>query len=348
MKWGILPALGLLLAALPSSTNYGLHNYGFGSGGTGSSSSSSYKLNATTGETSNQQSTSTSFKSRPGNQNEQQSNVPPAPTFTNPSNYYDKLKVVVSTGNNASTAKFSLAISSDNFVTTQYVHPDGTISTTFTAATDLQTFTAWGGAAGQLVIGLTPGTTYKIKANAMQGNFTETEYGPTASAATSTPSVSFSIFTDSQPSGPYVTSFPKLLPATVVSANDKIWFNLTTNADNGASVYINSKNAGLKSTNNGFTIASATADLSSAATGYGAQGQSVTQTSGGPFAMISPYNGATQNVGVLTTALQPIFSAATPVTGGSGSLLLKARAASTTPESSDYGDVITLTSAASF
>ncbi|MDB5169561.1 MAG: hypothetical protein JWO41_917 [Candidatus Saccharibacteria bacterium] len=347
MKWGFLPAISLLLAAMPSSTNYGLHNYGFGSGGTSSSTSSSYKLNATTGEVSNTQSTSATYQSRPGNQNEQQSNVPPAPTFTNPSNYYDKLKFVISTGNNASTAKFAVAISSDNFVTTLYVHPDGTASSTL-SLTDRQTYVAWGGASGQLVTGLSSTTTYKMKVNAMQGNFTETEFGPTASAATVAPSISFSIFTDTQPTAPFTTSFPNLLPATVVSTNDKLWFNLTTNADAGAIIYISSQFAGLKSNNNGNTIVSATADLTSASSGYGAQNQSVTQTSGGPFSMVAPFNGAGQNVGALTTSLQPIFSSSLPVTAGSGSLLIKAKAASTTPSSNDYGDKITLTSAAVF
>lgn len=347
MKWGILSAVSLLFATLPSSTNYGLHNYGFGSGGTSDSTSTNYQLNATTGETSNTQSTSTTYKARPGNQNTQQSNVPPAPTFTNPSSYYDKLKFVLNTGGNASTTKFGVVISSDNFVTTLFVHADGTASSTFTIA-DLQTYAAWGGASGQLITGLSINTTYKIKVNAMQGTFTQTEYGPTASATTGTPSISFSIFTDSQPTAPFTTSFPNLLPATVVNSNDKIWFNLTTNADVGANIYISSLNAGLKSNANGFTITSATADLSSASSGYGAQDQSVTQTSGGPFSMVAPFNGATQNVGVLSTVLKPIFTTSLPVTGGSGSLLLKAKAASTTPESSDYGDKITLTSAANF
>lgn len=348
MNWGLLPTLALLLAALPSSGSYSLHNYGFGSGGTSSSTSTNYKVNATTGETSNQQSTSTTYKARSGNQNAQQSNVPPAPTFSNPANYYNKLKVVLNTGNNASTAKFSIAISSDNFVTTQYVHPDGTISNSFTPASDLQTYAAWGGAGGQLITGLSNTTTYVVKANAIQGDFTETEYGPTATAATVAPSVSYSIYTDSQASAPFITSFPKLLPATVVNSNDKIWFNLTTNADAGAVIYISSSNGGLKSANNGYTIASATADLSSASIGYGAQGQSVGQTSGGPFSTTAPFNGSAQNVGILKTSLQPIFSSSQPVTGGIGSLLIKARAAANTPESSDYGDKITLTSAAVF
>ncbi len=348
MTWGILSALGLLMAVLPTSTNYGLNNYGFGSGGTGSSSSTNYKVNATTGEPSNTQSTSTTYKARSGNENVQQSNVPPAPSFTNPANYYDKLKLIISTGNNPSTTKFGVVISSDNFVTTLYVHPDGTSSTTFTAATDLQTYAAWGGASGQLISGLSVNTTYLIKVNAMQGYFTQTEYGPTATASTVKPSISFSIFTDTQPTAPFVTSFPNLLPATVVNSNDKLWFNLTTNANAGAIIYISSTNAGLKSTTNGYTIASATADLSVASTGYGAQDQSVAQTSGGPFVKVAPFNGATSNVGLLTALLQPIFSSAQPVTGGSGSLLLKARAATITPEASDYGDKITLTSAAIF
>ncbi len=55
-----------------------------------------------------------------------QANVPPAPTFTNPASNYDRLKVVVNPGNNASDAVFAIAISSDDFVTTQYVQSNAT------------------------------------------------------------------------------------------------------------------------------------------------------------------------------------------------------------------------------
>jgi hypothetical protein len=337
----------LLFAALPSSANYGIHNYGFGSGGTSNSTSSNYGLNATTGQTSNVQSSSATYQAKIGNQNAQQSYVPPAPTFTNPASYYDRLLIVINPGTNPSTAKFSIAVSSDGFTTTQYVRPDGTLSSSF-AVGDLQTFSAWGGSSGQLILGLSPNTTYQAKVNSMTGAYTETQYGSAASATTSVPSISFSIYTDSQSTPPFVTTIGTLLPATVVNSADKLWFNLTTNADNGAMVYISSSNAGLTSTHSGYTIASASADLASASTGYGAQVQSATQTSGGPLTIVSPFNGSAQTVGGLTTGFQQIFTASAPITGANGSILFKARAAATTPASDDYQDKVSLIGAGSF
>lgn len=339
--------IGLLFATMPSSTNYQLHNYNYGSGGTANSTSTNYSLNANTGGTNNVQSTSTNYKARSGNNNTQQANVPPAPTFTNPASYYDKLKFVLNTGNNPTDTKFAIAISTDNFVTTKYVKSDDTVGTTLTSG-DYQTYAAWGGASGQNVIGLTPATTYKIKVTAIQGKFTQTEYGPTATAATVTPSITFSIFTDSNPTPPFVTSFGQLLPATVTSAADKIWANLSTNADSGAMVYLSSVNAGLRSPSKSFTLSSATANLGAVSTGYGAQGFSTTQTSGGPLSIVSPFNVSAQNVGVITTGAQAIFSSTAPITGGSGSFKLMAKASSQTPSSSDYSDTLTVVAAASF
>ena len=338
---------GLLFATLPSSTNYGLNNYGFGSGGNSSSSSANYSLNGISGEVSNTQSGSTNYNARSGNNNEQQVPVPPAPSFTNAANYYNKLKFVINPGTNASDAKFAIAISSDGFVTTQYVQVDDTVGSSLTIS-NFQTYTAWGGASGQFVVGLAPSTSYQIKVSAIQGAFDQTEFGPTASAATVAPSISFSMFTDSQPTAPFSTGFGSLLPATVTTASDKIWINLATNAESGASVYLNSANGSLHSTARGTDITSATADLSATSTGYGAQVVATSQTSGGPLTSLSPYNVASNNVGILSTLLTPIFTTSTPITGGSGDFKLLAKASSQTTESSDYQDTLTLTAAAAF
>lgn len=345
----VMAGLTTLLAAMPASSNYTLRNYNYGSGGN-SSSSSSYSLNATTGQVSNTQSTSATYKARPGEINVQQAYVPAAPTFTNPSNYYNKLHFVVNPGTSPSDTKFTIAISSDNFVTTQYVQSDDTVGAAKVIG-DYQTYTAWGGASGQNVIGLTPGTTYQIKVNAMQGNFTETEYGPTASAATVPPSLTFDIDVspiDTSTSPPYVTTFPNLLPGVVTTDTDKVWISLDTNANSGGMVYIQSAKAGLKSNTTGVTIASASADLSVASTGYGVQGSTATQTSGGPLSISAPYNVTAQNVGFVDTALRQLFSSPAPITAGRGSVFLKAKSAASTPAAADYQDVLTLVAAGSF
>ncbi len=337
----------VLFAAMPASSSYKLNNYNYGSGGTGSSTSTNYSLNATTGETSNVQSSSTNYSVRSGNNNTQQAIVPVAPTFTNPANYYNKLKFVINPGASPSDTKFSIAISTDNFVTTQYIQIDNTVGNTKV----YQTFATWGGASGQLVVGLTPSTTYKIKANAIQGNFTETEYGPTASSATVAPSITFDIDTaaaDIETSPPYSVSFTSLLPGTVVGSTEKIWVDLDTNAESGAGVFISSLNGGLRSARLSYTITSATADLASASSGYGAQGLSVTQTSGGPLALSSPYNGAGQNVGILNSTIRQLLASTLPITAGRASVQIKAKASIATPSSSDYGDTLTITTAGLF
>jgi hypothetical protein len=341
---------GLLFAATPSSGNYELHNYGFGSGGTSNSSSENYSLEGTTGEVGGGENTSTNYKLRSGNSNAQQSYVPLAPAFDNPSNYYNKLHFVINPADNPATAKYSIAISTDDFVTTKYVQNDNTIGST-RGAEDYQTYAAWGGSTGQFVVGLAAATTYKVKVNSMQGSFTETEYGPAASAATVAPSITFDIDVSSSNSDtnpPHTASFGDLLPATVTDADKKIWIDLDTNADAGAKVYIRSANGGLKSPGRNYTIISASANLASATSGYGVQGSSATQSGGGPLSIVAPYNVSSQNVGAVDTATQAIFSSSNQITAGRGSLTLKAKSAAQTPSSDDYQDILTLTAAAAF
>ena len=343
-------AMAMLFAQMPSSSSYELRSYGIGSGGTSNSTSTNYQLNAITGETSNTQTTSTNYTSRSGNNNVQQAEVPVAPTFTNPANYYNKLRFVINPSDNPSDTLFSIAISTDDFVTTQYIQNDNTVGAV-KGIEDYQTYAAWGGGSGQLVIGLTHSTTYKIRVNSFQGTFTETEYGPAATAATVAPSITFDIDVsaiDTETGSPYSTSFGDLLPATVTNAAAKVWVDLETNGESGGKVYVSSSSAGLQSAAKSFTITSATADLSPATMGYGAQGSTATQSSGGPFSVVAPYNVASQNVGVLDAATRTIFSSSTPVTAGRGSFFLKAKAAATTPASEDYQDTLTLTAAASF
>jgi len=67
-------------------------------------------------------------------------NVPGAPTFTNPSNYYNKLKIVIKHSSNPTDAQYAIAVSNDNFVSnTKYVQSDTTLGTTPV----WQTYTSW-------------------------------------------------------------------------------------------------------------------------------------------------------------------------------------------------------------
>lgn len=339
--------LSPLFAGMPASSSYQLNNYGFGSGGTSNSTSTNYRLNATTGEQSNVQASSTNYSARSGNQNTQQANVPAAPTFTNPASHYNRLRFIISQSSTATDYRYSIAVSSDNWATTRFVQLDNTLGTNRV----FQTYALWGGASGQYVTGLSPSTTYQMRVNAMQSDFTEGQYGPAASAATVAPQITFDIdvaATDIETSPPYAAAVGTLLPNTVVTSTSRIWVDLATNAESGALVYVSSQHGGLRSSTLNTTITSATADLSVAATGYGAQIASVAQASGGPLTAVAPYNGSTQNVGILNTVIRELFSTTAPITSGRGSFTVKGKASGQTPAAGDYQDTLTLTTAGIF
>lgn len=346
---GVTTAL-LLFAANPSSGNYLLESYGVGTGGTAGSDSSNYSIQGITGEASGTQLSSSQYAVNSGLVGAEQANVPAAPTFTNPSNYYNKLHFVIDTGGNASDATFAIAISTDDFVTTNYVQSDNTVGASL-GTEDYQTYTNWGGASGEDVVGLSPSTTYKIKVRAFHGKFTESAYSATATAATVSPTLSFDIdisASDTETSPPYTIGFGDLLAGTVTNSTQKIWFDFDTNANSGGNVYFYGQNTGLTSAARSYTIASSSTDLASANEGYGAQSVSATQSSGGPLSAVAPYDGTSQNVGIIDPSVRQIYTASAPVTGGRMSVFLKAKARTITPQATDYADSITAVASASF
>jgi hypothetical protein len=345
---GLLLGIGLIFAAAPSSTNFTLKSYDFGSGGTSSSTSTNYSLNGISGEQSASGQTSSSYSTVSGINATIDANEPPAPSVTNPSNYYDRLQIVLNTANNPSDTRYLIAISSNGFTTTQYVQSSNSIGTS-QALINYQTYTAWGGASGFYVTGLAASTTYQVKVKALEGNFSGSPYGPIASAATVAQQVSFGL-TTSPTSAPLTVSFPSLTPGSVISGNASAVVSLTSNADNGGTVYIKSANGGLTSVFASTTISSATANLTAATSGYGAQvnSSSTTQTAGGPFTIVSPFNGTGNSVGGLATTLQPILVTGGPITSGTSTIALLAKVSNITPSASDYSDSLTLVAAMNF
>jgi len=274
----------------------------------------------------------------------QQANVPTA-TLVNSSNWYNKLLLTVGNQNNPTDTLFAIAISTDDFATTNYVQNDGTVGATL-GSEDYQTYANWGGVSGEYVINLSPGTTYKVKVKARQGDFTESPYGPVASAATSNSTLSFDIdvaSSDTETSAPYTIALGALSAGAVTTATDRIWVDLATNAENGGFVYVYDVYAGLKSTNVNYTITSATANLSSVSEGYGLRVASASN-----FSSVSPYDGASENVGVVDSTIRSIFSSGSPISGGRGSVYVKAKSASSTPAANDYADTLTMIASGSF
>jgi hypothetical protein len=337
-----------LFAALPGTSNYQLHDYGFGNGG-GTASSSNYSVEGIAGEIGQDGATNT-YGLRAGLLGTQLANVPEAPTLTNPSDWYNKLHLVLTTSGNANDTTYAIAISSDSFATTQYVQDDHTVSSAL-GPEDFQDYTTWGGASGFNIIGLRPDTTYEVKVKARQGEFSESAFGPSASEATAQVSLTFDIDvanTDSESAPPYNLDFGIVSSGSVVSSPDKIWLDIASNADNGAFVYVVSQNNGLLSPTTSYTISSVTGDLSSLSEGLGAQKVSVAQSAGGPLAAESPYDGTSDNIGAIDTQYRQLLASSAPITDGRASFLLKIKTTSTTPAASDYTDIYTLVASAAF
>jgi len=343
----------LLFASLPATSNYQLNSYGFGNGGSAGSSTSTYALEGISGEISGATSTTTNYNLKPGFIESQQASAPAIKTFDNGSStYYNKLHFVIedtlpNNPNFPSDTLFALQISTtSNFSSNvNYVKSDLTIGASLNT-TDYQTYITWGGSSGSNIIGLSPNTTYYLRAKAAQhlfsqsgGRFTESGYGPSLSASTVNPSLSFSV-------SPSSVNIGSLLVNTVVDSPTNISITFATNAASGGAVYANGQNAtaGLHTTKGNSTIPSATGDLSSLSHGFGAQ------ISGTPsqISKVSPYDGSAGNVGVIDTSIRKIFSASAPVTSGSGTVLLKAKSAYSDPAEADYTETVTFVAAATF
>lgn len=333
-----------LFVTFPTSSNYMLRSYEFGGGGE-SMSSTNYFVEGTVGEVALEGS-STNFQMGAGLQYVQMAYTPGAPTLTNTASFYNKLHITINNANNPSDTVFAIAISDDNWTTTRYVQNDNTVGVSL-GLEDYQTYAQWGSGTGEDIIGLTPDTTYKVKVKAMQGTYTEGPYGPEASAATSPLTISFDIdvaATDQETSAPYTVSLGDVNIGSVTTASDKIWVDFSTNADSGGFVYISGSNGGLYSTTLGHTISSSTTNLASTGEGFGVRVNSVTN-----LTAQTPYDGASDNVGVVDGTIRELLSSGgAPVTSGRGSLLVKVKTSTTTPSANDYADIITLIASAVF
>ena len=334
----LLPLSVLLLATFSSSPSFNLNSYSLGPGGTNSSTSTTYKAQANVGETSNGSTNSPTYILNNGGVQTQQLNVPLAPTLSNGSGtYYNKLLVTVNVGILPSDTVYAIDISSDNFVSNNYIQVDGTqTSTAF-----YQTYTSWGGASGTYAINLAPSTSYKVKVAAKQGLYTNTVYGPFASSSTVAPSIVFSL-------SPSTVSLGNLNAGSVISSGSPVTFNFDTNAASGGNIYVAGKSGGLHSTKSSYTINALSANLTVQTEGFGLKGASAMQTSGGPLSILAPYNGAANNVGTESTTYTSVFSSPNSIVGGVGTLNFLAKSASIDPANQDYQEILTFVASASF
>jgi len=215
----------------PQSTNYELRNWGFGAGGTESASSNTYSLQGIAGEQSSNAAQSTNYQLQSGLEPAIIIPVPPAPTFTNPATNYDRLHFVIKQASSSADITYALSISSDNFAADiRYVNTDGTVGSSLHAS-NFQTYTSWGGSAGNWITGLKNNTTYYLRATAQQGKFTQSAWGPIASVATSNSTLTFTLSASS-------ITFNNLTSGnSYTDSSQSTTFTTSTNSYNGYVVY---------------------------------------------------------------------------------------------------------------
>jgi hypothetical protein len=300
-----------IASAGPQSDTYELKEYGFASAGTEAegSDSTTYTIFATAGEVDNGSIDSTSFRSGNGLTYTMQANVPAAPTFTNPGSNYDRLKFVLDDGDNPTDTTFAIAISDDDFVTTRYVQDDLTIGNTL-GAEDWQSYASWGGASGSTITGLAPNKTYKIKAKAVQGDFTESGWSAEASAATIDSTLTFGVdsaaieFNDLGPSNSYTDSSKTTILTTSTNAyNGYVVYGWNTqpltNGSNTIAAYGSSNASPTTWSGTGFGYSTNDSDLSG--------GTADRFTNGGPkyagFGTSGPGDPVADHAGPVTTPI---------------------------------------------
>jgi hypothetical protein len=178
-----------------------------------------------------------------------------------------------------------------------------------------------------------------VEVSAYDGSFTQSVYGPSASASTVAPSLIFSVSPNSQNIG-------TLTGGQITTGASNVSFGLTTNANSGASIYVAGAYTGLYSALKGATIpaVSGSANLASQTHGFGLQSVSASS----PLASVSPFNGSGNTVGGETTTPEPMYTSSSPVSSGTASAEVQAKPSTTDPASSDYQEILTFVAAASF
>jgi hypothetical protein len=326
-----------IFAAFSSSTTYELQNFSVGGGATNSSASTTYSLQGSTGEQTSGTSNSSTYTNGNGSINTEQINVPLAPTLSNGSGAYtNELNVIINTNSNPSDTTYAIAVSTDNFATVNYVGASGTLQ----SSQYYQSYTAWGGGTGSFITSLYSGTTYEVKVAAMEGVFTNTNFGPYATQATGASSTTFSI-------SPSTLNLGNLLPNSIITSSS-ITFGFATTGFHGGSVYVSGTTNQLYSPTQATSISSYSGNLTSPSQGFGIQVTSASQSSGGPFSSVSPYNGTGNIVGSESVIPAQILTAPSYISGGSATAVIQAKASNLTPAARDYSETLTFVAAASF
>lgn len=186
----LIPAVAI--AQTMTGGSYQIENSTFDGGGGEESSSANYSSRGSAGDIETGDSQSSNYVNPSGFEPGAYPGVPGQPTLVNTGgNLYNSLDFVVVPGDGQqSDTTYAIAISSDDFATTQFVQTDDTVGPNEA----WQTYVGWNSSTGERITGLAPNTTYKIKVKASYGSGSdaadsESGYSLETSAATVGPSL---------------------------------------------------------------------------------------------------------------------------------------------------------------
>lgn len=286
---------------------------------------------------------------------------------------YDRFKLEIDYQDNPVDALFLVSITEVSSGIEYFLQSDNTIDTTYDI-NDYQTICQLEGADSRSgsgcqnsgdpewdetlqssnVYGLGGNVTYSVKTRALNGDFTESQWGPSVQVTTLEPTLALDIdigpTTAADTLSPHNINFEKIQPATVETADDKIWIDQNTNLVNGFSLYIKDLNSGLDNGNSDL-IPSETEDISvdpNGNGGFGVQEFSIAEDNFGPLKVDAAFDLSGDSVRGLSPTEQLLFFTQNSgsdkgiITNGRGSLTLKLLAPINI-ESGSYTDTLTFT-----
>lgn len=283
-------------------------------------------------------------------------------TVCGPSGCYDRARFEIDTQNNPDDTLYSIQISTDNFASDiRYIDGVTKRPTNIAGITvaDFLTKSSWESTTTN-ILGLESDTTYYVRATALHGDFTQSSAGPSLSATTSLPTMTYDLDiapttgSTTESGAPYTVTFSnnsKLIQTgPTQTSDDLIWLDANTNAQGGMAILMKGLNGGLDSATASYTIPSITADLDGTSEGFGVQNYQVSQlyntgSGNGSLSVLVPnsnYTGSGNSVGIIDTFFSKVYEADGPIHTGRTSLLLKARASSSAGEATDYFETITI------
>jgi hypothetical protein len=383
------------------STNYRLIEPSIGEPVGGIIESSSYKMLVDSSSTDDTVTTSSNYRSDAGTANFIEAAVPKVTCFETSTSSgtcsigsngmqevcaapgcYDRAKFKIDAQSNPNDVRYAVQMSTtSNFSSNNFYVDSATRLPTLTITTaDFLYKCEWEGTTVANycaspnttyqkfnVFGLSSNTTYYIRFSAYQGigtdaQFTQSEWGPSASATTSIPSLTLDLNiapdTVTNTNVPYLLNFGSAPAGVVTTAANYIVLNVGTNAVSGLTTSVKGLNGQLQSGSNNIPAVNTDLDTLSVTSGWGIRNESTTNSQqyatylGSVTISNSPNDftdaGAANKVGAPSSSFVTLFTSnLMPLHTGKAGFESKIKPIGGTP-SGNYNETVTFVVVADF